>query len=342
MSEAEFRVKRRQRFLTEKYFSLNAIDLAHSVRNNLQAIEEQRAIGGREASSQGSTFKNTLKLLRLHYTAGDPISSLLPLFSEVVRWFEQWHIAYRQHIKCLAESSAEELRTDGSPAYFEDLFHFQLVLDVVSLGILLGEGDAVRQAASWLTRYRGTDMMFEALVERVVPDPRDVEEFFHERPYGLLLDAIYTANTPDETVAFMKAYLDNWYKAFEGVPWHNGHLQVTDEYSNYEGYWAFEAAAVCVLHGIDDSSFRDHLVYPKDLADWARANQVADKVRLGASSATAAAGLRCEAGQSCPRTGFWFTPARESSRQRFEQGQVMPEAGTDYGTTIWQWDDCQD
>ena len=46
-----------------------------------------------------------------------------------------------------------------------------------------------------------------------------------------------------------------------------------DEYSNYEGYWAFDAAAVCVIHGIDDASFRDRLVYPKDLADWARAHR---------------------------------------------------------------------
>lgn len=51
--------------------------------------------------------------------------------------------------------------------------------------------------------------------------------------------------------------------------------------------------------------------------------------------------LRCEAGQPCPKTGFWFTPARAGSRQRFEAGQVMREVGGDYGTTIWQWDDVQ-
>lgn len=51
--------------------------------------------------------------------------------------------------------------------------------------------------------------------------------------------------------------------------------------------------------------------------------------------------LRCEAGQPCPKTGFWFTPARAGSRQRFEVGQVMPEVGGDYGATIWQWDDQQ-
>jgi len=51
--------------------------------------------------------------------------------------------------------------------------------------------------------------------------------------------------------------------------------------------------------------------------------------------------LRCEAGHPCPQTGFWFTPARAGSRQRFEVGQLMPEVGGDYGATIWQWDDTQ-
>ncbi|WP_396267989.1 hypothetical protein [Ideonella sp.] len=49
-------------------------------------------------------------------------------------------------------------------------------------------------------------------------------------------------------------------------------------------------------------------------------------------------GLRCEAGQPCPQSGYWFTPARANSRSCFERGQVMPSTGGDYGATIWQWD----
>lgn len=40
----------------------------------------------------------------------------------------------------------------------------------------------------------------------------------------------------------------------------------------------------------------------------------------------------------CPASGFYFTPAKEGSRQRFEQGQVMPTLDSAYGGTIWQWD----
>jgi hypothetical protein len=345
MTEAEFRKRRRQKFLTEKYFWLNTTSCTHEVVENTKAIDEN-AFGPDNSSYAGvpgSSFKNCMKLLRLHYTAGESIESLKPPYAEALRWFDDWHEAYRAYIADLAARSGDDLRTDGTPVHFEDLFHFQLVLDVVSLGILLGEGDGVRRAASWLDRYRGTDMLMEYLLETIVPDPRDIEVFFHEQPYGALVDAIYTADTPQQSVAFMQQYLDGWYKSFEGVPWHDGHLVQTDEYSNYEGYWAFEAAAVCVLHGIDDSSFRDHIVYPKDLADWARAHRAGDAVKLGVGAADSGAdGLRCEAGQLCPREGWWFTPAQAGSRRRFQQGEVMPDTKSPWGTTIWQWDIRQD
>lgn len=51
--------------------------------------------------------------------------------------------------------------------------------------------------------------------------------------------------------------------------------------------------------------------------------------------------LRCEAGQPCPREGFWFTPARVDSRRLFKAGETMSEVGGDYGATIWQWDEQQ-
>jgi len=48
--------------------------------------------------------------------------------------------------------------------------------------------------------------------------------------------------------------------------------------------------------------------------------------------------VRVAAGQLCPEAGFYFTPARLGSRKLFQKGDVMPEFGTGYGATIWQWD----
>lgn len=47
---------------------------------------------------------------------------------------------------------------------------------------------------------------------------------------------------------------------------------------------------------------------------------------------------RVPAGDACPETGFYLTPANQGSRTRFQKGQVMPTLESTYGTTIWQWD----
>ena len=52
--------------------------------------------------------------------------------------------------------------------------------------------------------------------------------------------------------------------------------------------------------------------------------------------------LSCEAGFTCVRSGYWFTPAKAGSRRYFKHGELMPEIGGDYGATIWQWDHNQD
>jgi hypothetical protein len=51
--------------------------------------------------------------------------------------------------------------------------------------------------------------------------------------------------------------------------------------------------------------------------------------------------LRCEANKPCPREGWWFTPAKQGSRRFFQHGELMPEFKTDWGITIWQWDERQ-
>ena len=56
----------------------------------------------------------------------------------------------------------------------------------------------------------------------------------------------------------------------EKASWHNSHFDMREEGGAYFGYWAIEAAAAVYLLELDDRSFRDHIVYPKDLVDYAR------------------------------------------------------------------------
>ncbi len=288
MQVQDFRAARRQKFLSEDYFKLNTEFIHSNIASSHRAIVNIRSQGSLEPAGQYGVFEEKLNLLKLRYTAGCAVGELPALYAEVLQAFESWNDGYREYVRALAVESGDDLREDGTPAYFEDLSQFQLVMDITSLGVLLGDGDGLSKIAKCVERYRGTDLLFESLVERAVTDPRDNTDFFHVAPYDPLIDAYYTVETPKEAEEKIKEYLDGWYKSFEGAPWHNGHLHAVEgEYMPYYGYWAFEAAAICVLYDIDDSSFRDHLLYPKDLADWARANHSVDRLSPNAVLGTA-------------------------------------------------------
>ncbi|MCC2972913.1 hypothetical protein [Massilia sp. IC2-476] len=51
--------------------------------------------------------------------------------------------------------------------------------------------------------------------------------------------------------------------------------------------------------------------------------------------------LKVGAGDLCPKTGFYFSPALPSSRKYFIKSELMPSLDSTYGKTIWQWDEVQ-
>lgn len=51
---------------------------------------------------------------------------------------------------------------------------------------------------------------------------------------------------------------------------------------------------------------------------------------------------RVPAGELCPRSGWWHTPARQQSRRHFARGDVFPLIeGSDFGATFWLWSSDQ-
>lgn len=76
---------------------------------------------------------------------------------------------------------------------------------------------------------------------------------------------------------------------------------------------------------------------------WYLVERSADSNEIKASDARGVEKLlRVPAGELCPETGFYFTPARADSRRLFQKDEMLPDFGADYGTTIWQWDATQD
>jgi hypothetical protein len=88
-------------------------------------------------------------------------------------------------------------------------------------------------------------------------------EYFHvNERYGMLKEII---EETDKQIAQekLKFFLDKkWYASLKGTPMHNQHK---NRHNTYVGYWCFQAAAITKIMKLDDSIYRDHKFYPKDL-----------------------------------------------------------------------------
>lgn len=94
-----------------------------------------------------------------------------------------------------------------------------------------------------------------------------------------------------------------------------------------------------VLHPVTGEKYGETPVFEKRACVW----HLVERTANGGDITTATTGIvadlhRIPAGEQCPKTGFYVTPANASSRRLFQKGEIMPELKTEYGATIWQWE----
>lgn len=146
------------------------------------------------------------------------------------------------------------------------------VVELISLPIPLHREDLIPAVHS-LFKGGGpdeNDALVEDLPGTYLPGRPYLEHSHQPEPYGLLLDA--TAATPmAEKQEDIGRFLKAWYPGMRGVGRYDSHKRQSPRGAGgYFGYWAFDAAAIAYLYDVDDGPFRDHWLYPKDLADFAR------------------------------------------------------------------------
>lgn len=333
-----FNTIRRQQFLVEPYVQdqLAQFDAVLNDQDGLKAnLHQPEAQRGWHASLARGVGFETFNRLLLSYTAGEDCALLRVELDSVVA-------AYERYGTLLWKDTQDR---DEPVFEFDVLDTYCQLLQLIGLCFLLHRRDllpriALLQDGEGGRGNGGCDTLYEEFMAfGIGPDTRfETDRLCQARPYENLFYAL-TETGPTEQLKELNLFLKHWYKDLAGTGWHDSHKP--DEHGNqagYYGYWSFEAGAAVVLLGIeDDTSLHKYLYYPKDLVAWARAHQ-----NLSATEAGGTSSLRCEAGQPCPREGFWFTPARLASRQRFAQGEPMPDVGGGYGATIWQWDTQQD
>ncbi|AZD35702.1 hypothetical protein C4K22_2959 [Pseudomonas chlororaphis subsp. aurantiaca] len=251
-------MNRRQVFLSHKQYH-QQLESLEGVEAHWQTHSMMADCARQEASLKAREVQQArLHRLILGYTGGETMEQLARALDGVIEAYEDY-----QRKLALYEDSP-----DIAPLAIDDYPHdFEEYVQVISLCILLQRSDLLPRLASLQDRagYHGDDTLVEDLLKAYLPDREDVDQWNHE-VYTPLVKAIYVED-PSEARELLVEYCNQWYLAFEHASWHDSHLD--DEDGGYFGYWAFEAAAIAYLYGLDDSAVR-HMIFPRDMLEYAR------------------------------------------------------------------------
>ncbi|SEL79915.1 protein of unknown function [Pseudomonas agarici] len=279
--------------------------------------------------SQRRIVANLYEKLFLEYTAGEPIEPLRQQIEDIINAYE----VYSERLWALYG--------DHNEPVFDYVItdDYANLMQLIGLCFLLHRRDLLPRIAALQDGVEGENGGADALFEEFMIHAIGREKRYQSdylcalKPYEPLFYALTEDEYPKQ-LKELNIFLKRWYKDLAGCAWHDSHKAE----GGYYGYWSFEAGAAVILLGIeDDSSLHKYLYYPKDLVAWCRAHaaEYSNSTPPATDKTTA---NRVAAGQPCPKSGWWFTPARLNSRRYFQQGAAFPVIeGSDYGLTFWQW-----
>ena len=255
-----FLIRRRQRFLTEDFARARESALEKCIECSSDFAPGSHSDAQEAVCAAQDLVVSQQALLLLRYTAGADPLDLRDQLESIIAAYEQLQNSLAQY----------EQVSNIAPLAIDDLAdEYQDCMQIIGLCILLRRPDLLERFAALFDNagYRGQDTLYEDLLSHYLPNRADLDEWFHGA-YTPLIHAMY-ATSKEQAAQSLKQYCDDWYSAFEEAPWHDAHLDIGGHGGNYQGYWAFEAGAVALLYGIDDSEI-DHMVYPRDLVAYAR------------------------------------------------------------------------
>ncbi|UTO20243.1 DUF1911 domain-containing protein [Acinetobacter sp. Z1] len=278
--------------------------------------------------------KDVLNLMSLQYSAGGDIAFIQELYPYLLNWTEEYtEIHSKYHLSPEADGRYVWHISLGTEDYW------YIALRLICFGLLTGYADQMDRIMPIIDYVEATpegqekDGLIERLVAPFVADrgtPPD--EARRHLPYRKLIK-VFNAS-PEQRPALMLQYLEDWYEASRREPYYDQHPQPDIRSGvSYYGYWSWEAAAVTWLLDIDDTSYREHQFYPKDLVDFARTQSkvVLDDQQLER--------MKVKDVEACIKTGYWRTPAQPDSRQYFKQGEIVSTLiELDWGEVYWYWD----
>lgn len=261
---SEFEKQRRQKLLDEDfypYIKKNFDWEIEDLKQRAQAIEDP---------CQEGLIDVYYQQLCLDYTAGKPITDLLPIMDKVIYYTEntidyvkRYNLAHpddRDDILMLTEHMETEKLSNilGLCILFERQDWFETIVKAVDFD------------------QENREKALDSLIAMKIPNyPITEEKTPRELSFRNPLYKAIHAETPKDSLKFLDEYLRRWYDGLRkaGNVYIDIHLlQQGDsrDCCSFHGYWCFEAAAVAYLKNIDDSTLHRFMYYPKDMVEYAR------------------------------------------------------------------------
>lgn len=262
MRNDNFTQQRRRMYLDDVSYKNTLVQIEAEYHLYEQALKGDLTKRGRKTTLE-LLSGDKWRVFQLKYTAGVSLTDLANSLDDIVASTERYVDACDDMED--QEYSAPFVLNDMIDTYVD-------YLNLLCAAVLLRREDLIARIYAFNegTSFDGSDAVLEELLKFFLPNRPELDEWLWNKPYRKLLDAI-DSDTPEEMSAEMELYVKGWYKDMKGVAHFWGkHEKTVPEYTSYVGYWAMCAAAFTYLYDIDDSSYRNEAVYPKDLVDYAR------------------------------------------------------------------------
>ena len=244
------------------YFEIYSIKINEIIEQSKSRLLNREVPEDNILTVRKNIFWNSLKILISNYSAGIDFAKLQTNFDRSLDLMQNgW------------DNTVVKFKSGKKPKYLDQYWFDENnhMIWMLSIGILLGvEKSKMKIIEDLIDKGNVVNFIYEYLLNQFSPNrnksnPRKLTY----PPYKYLI-AIIEEQDVKKATQMMKQYVTKWYTRSKKCYWYDTH---NNQHNTYFGYWCFEAAAVTCIKGLDDSSYRDHPYYPKDLADYYRANQ---------------------------------------------------------------------
>lgn len=237
----------RDTFKSEEYFIGYLQDNEQDINNLVNNLKLGEVAEKAIPFAYYSLYIMRLNRLIVKYSLGEDISSLKEEFLSLL---EEWLNGYLY----------DELSHDETYGPYSNN------IIIFSLCVLFNVNETyMEKVRKRLKEEKINDWLINFIMNPHIPKEAIMGKLYYKKTYIDLQTLILLTDKENQKEFFEQYVSKIWYRKYRACNFWGSHNK--DEYF-YRGYWAFEAAAVAKILGIDDSSLKGFKYYPYDLVHY--------------------------------------------------------------------------